>query len=62
MRETQKPTLCFLVLGTSLSVLLQNLEKRRTVAIVRPATRRGSAEIIDLAAWRELKSREPLLM
>jgi hypothetical protein len=63
MRETQKQTLCFLVLGASLTVLLQNLARRRYVATTaRPITRTGSGEVIDLAAWREQKSRTEVLM
>ncbi len=56
----QKQTLCFLVLGASLGVLLQNLAKRRLVAGPRPAARATPAEVIDLAAWKELKSRNQL--
>ena len=55
-----KKTLCFLVLGASLSMLLQNLAKRRSVAPPRPVTRKGPGEVIDLAAWRELKNRNQL--
>jgi len=51
----QKQTLCFLVIGTSLAVLLQNLAKRRSLAEARPVTHGASAEIIDLAAWREAR-------
>ena len=51
----QKQTLCFLVIGTSLAVLLQNLAKRRSLAEARPVTQGASAEIIDLAAWREAR-------
>lgn len=51
----QKQTLCFLVIGTSLAVLLQNLAKRRALADARPFPRNVSAEIIDLAAWREAR-------
>jgi hypothetical protein len=55
-----KKALCFLVLGASLSVLLQNLAKRRSLAPPRPVTRKGPGEVIDLAAWRELKNRNQL--
>ena len=56
----EKKTLCFLVLGASLGVLLQNLAQRRYVASARPITRNGTAEVIDLAAWKELKNRNQL--
>ena len=51
-----KRTLCFLVLGASLSVLLQNLAKRRALAPARPITRREPGEVIDLAAWKEMRN------
>jgi hypothetical protein len=44
-------------LGASVGLLLQNLAQRRYPTSQRPVTRTGTAEIIDLAAWRELKSR-----
>jgi len=53
----EKKTLCFLVLGASVGLLLQNLAQRRSPTSERPVTRTGTAEIIDLAAWRELKNR-----
>lgn len=57
----EKKTLCFLVLGASLGVLLQNLAQRRyVVSSARPVTRNGTAEVIDLAAWKELKNRNQL--
>jgi hypothetical protein len=64
MKETQKRTLCYLVLGASLTVLLQNLARRRYVeTAVRPITRKpGGGEVIDLAAWRESKARTQALM
>jgi hypothetical protein len=64
MKETQKKTLCFLVLGASLTVLLQNLARRRYVeTAARPITRKpGGGEVIDLAAWREQKGRTEVLM
>jgi hypothetical protein len=63
MRETQKQTLCFLVLGASLTVLLQNLARRRyVVTTARPVTRTGGGEVIDLAAWKESKGRAEVLM
>jgi hypothetical protein len=63
MKETQKPTLGFLVLGASLTELLQNLARRRYVAtIARPVTRTGGGEVIDMAAWKELKGRNQALM
>lgn len=54
----RKQTLCFLVIGASLTVLLQNLSRRRTVVVARPP-RGYSAEVIDLATWRELRQGEP---
>lgn len=57
----QKQTLCFLVVGASLAMLLQNLAKRRSAVEARPVTRTRSAEIIDLAAWREARSQERAL-
>jgi hypothetical protein len=56
----RKQTLCFLVLGASLSMLMQNLAKRRTVAAARPVTRTGGGEVIDLAAWKEMRARASL--
>lgn len=56
----QKQTLCFLVIGTSLAVLLQNLAKRRAVPPRRPAVRQAPGEVIDLAAWKELRNRNQL--
>jgi hypothetical protein len=53
----RKQAFCYFVLGASLSVLLQNLAQRRAVAHVRPMRRANPAEVIDLAAWRELKNR-----
>lgn len=53
----RKQTLCYFVIGTSLAVLLQRLAQRRTSA--RPVTRRAiSAEVIDLAAWKESRGLE----
>lgn len=49
----QKQTLCFLVLGASLGVLLQNLAKRRQQTPLRRIQRAIPAEVIDLKAWRE---------
>ncbi len=55
----QKQTLCFLVVGASLAVLLQNLAKRRDAQrLHRPPPRGPGAEIIDLAHWREARRRE----
>ncbi|HML43787.1 MAG: hypothetical protein JNN24_03840 [Hyphomicrobium zavarzinii] len=62
MKDSQKQTLCFLVLGTSLAVLLQNLAKRRYVVTTRPITRTGGGEVIDFAAWKELRGRNQVLM
>lgn len=56
----RKQTLCFLVIGTSLAVLLQNLARRRALAPARPARVGEGAEIIDLAAWKELRDREQM--
>jgi hypothetical protein len=56
----RKQTLCFLVIGTSLAVLLQNLARRRALAPARPPRAGESAEIIDLAAWKELRNRDEL--
>lgn len=56
----RKQTLCFLVLGASLSMLMQNLAKRRTVVAARPVTRTGGGQVIDLAAWKELRDRDQL--
>jgi hypothetical protein len=50
----QKQTLCYLVIGTSLAVLLQRLAQRRYVPRAFPAQQRGtSAEIIDLDNWKQ---------
>jgi hypothetical protein len=56
----EKKTLCFLVLGASVGVLLQNLAQRRYMTTARPVMRTSSAEVIDLAAWKELKNRNQL--
>jgi hypothetical protein len=52
----QKQTLRFLVIGASLSLLLHNLSRRQPLVPVRPLPRGHSAEVIDLAAWREMRS------
>jgi hypothetical protein len=60
MNKTQKRALGFLVLGASLTVLLQNLARRRyaETAPARPITRKpGGGEVIDLAAWKEQRAR-----
>lgn len=54
----RKQTLCFLVIGTSLAVLLQNLARRRALAPARPVRAGEGAEVIDLAAWKETRGRE----
>ncbi|HEX2840791.1 hypothetical protein [Hyphomicrobium sp.] len=56
----QKKTLCFLVLGASLGMLLQNLAKRRALAGPRPVTRSSSGEVIDFTAWKESRNRNQL--
>lgn len=56
----RKQALCYLLLGASLSVLLQNLAKRRAMAPARPIRRSTPAEVIDLAAWKELRHRSQL--
>lgn len=56
----QKKTLCFLVLGASLGMLLQNMAKRRNVAAARPVTRKSPGEVVDFAAWKELRNRNQL--
>lgn len=48
----RKQAFCYFVLGASLSVLLQNLARRRALAPVHPVRRSGPAEVIDLAAWK----------
>ena len=49
----QKQTLCYLVIGTSLAVLLQRLTQRRDVPRSRPVPQRAiGAEVIDLATWK----------
>jgi hypothetical protein len=57
----RRQTLCFLVIGTSLAMLLQNLSKRRTIVVARPP-RGHSAEVIDLAAWRALREGDEMAM
>lgn len=52
-----KETVCYLVLGVSLSVLLQNLAKRQGVVTEHQPAPAGSGEVIDLAAWKEARSR-----
>lgn len=51
----QKQTLCFLVIGASVGILLQALAKRRVTAETSPAAPGPSAEVIDLAAWKEMR-------
>lgn len=48
---------CYFVLGASLSMLLHNLARRRTLAPQRPITKSHPADVIDLAAWRHSRSR-----
>jgi hypothetical protein len=52
----QKQTLCYFVIGTSLAVLLQRLAQRRSVPRTYPVQQRAaSAEVIDLANWKETR-------
>lgn len=57
-----RQTLCFLVLGTSLAVLLQRLAQRRADAEQRPAARVGGGEVVDFAAWKELRKGSQLAL
>lgn len=58
----QKQALCYFVLGASLTVLLQNLAKRRAHAAAQPPARgeqaeaHASGDVIDLAAWKASRS------
>lgn len=57
----QKQALCYFVLGASLTVLLQNLAKRRTHAAAplargEQAEAHASGDVIDLAAWKASRS------
>ncbi|MGE0023332.1 MAG: hypothetical protein AB7S70_06855 [Hyphomicrobium sp.] len=54
-------TLCFLVLGASLSVIASRLAQRRLAPARRPVSRGGPAEVIDLAAWRAKRERAAVL-
>jgi len=54
-------TLCFLVLGASLSVIASRLANRRLAPARRPASHRSPAEVIDLAAWKAARERAAVL-
>lgn len=41
-------------------MLLQNMAKRRNVAAARPVTRKSPGEVVDFAAWKELRNRNQL--
>ncbi|MCC7252739.1 hypothetical protein [Hyphomicrobium sp.] len=51
----RKQTLCFLVVGASLSLLLQNLARRRAAGGMPSVSPQRDAEVIDLAAWKEAR-------
>ncbi len=55
----QKTTLCYLVIGTSLAVLLQRLAQRQPKPRARPVTpRQIGADIIDFANWKQSRGLE----
>lgn len=52
-----KETVCYLVLGVSLGVILQGLTKRQGTSTEHQPRPDGPGEVIDLAAWKELHRR-----
>ncbi len=49
-------TLCYLVLGASLSVLIGNLAQLRIAPARRVAPGRAEGEVVDLAAWKAARA------